>query len=96
MRFVDQSCGVPVMPNPYRKLAKGQELYVIWVPLWVDDVSANVSKSYNKHVNIYMANANLPGQLLQQEYFVHFVASSPHASCGEQLTAVLDKIRYVT
>lgn len=83
------------MPNKYRKMANRQELYVIWVPLWVDDVSANVSKLYNKHVNVYMTNANLPGELLQQEYFVHFVSSSPHASCGEQLTSILGKIRYV-
>lgn len=81
------------MPNNYRKLAKGRELYVLWVPLWVDDVSANISKSYNKHVNVYMTNANLPGQLLLQEYFVHFVSSSPHASCGEQLAAILAKPR---
>jgi hypothetical protein len=83
------------MPNPYRKLAGGQELYTIWMPLWIDDVSANVSKSYNKHVNIYMTNANLPAQLLQQEYFVHYISSSPHASCSEQLSAVLGKVKYV-
>jgi hypothetical protein len=38
----------PVMPNPYCKLAGGQELYMIWMLLQIDNVSANVSKLYNK------------------------------------------------
>ena len=80
------------MPNGLRILANHEELYVIMLPLWCDDVSGNCSKQYNKHINMYMVNANLPGWLLQQEYFVRFVATSPHASSPEQFVAVMDEI----
>ena len=89
--LVDTS--VPKMPNDLRVLADGEELYVVMLPLWCDDVSGNRSKQYNKHINIYMANSNLPGCLLQQEYFVRFVSTSPHATSPEQLSAVLDDIK---
>lgn len=83
------------MPNPLRNLAQGDDLYVVMVPLWGDDVSGNKSKQYNKHINIYMANSCLPGQLLQQEYFVQFVSTSPHATSPEQFAALRDQIKYV-
>jgi hypothetical protein len=65
------------------------------LPLWCDDVSGNKSKQYNKHINIYMANSNLPGQLLQQEYFVRFVSTSPNATSPEQFEALKEQIKYV-
>ena len=83
------------MPNPYQTMADGEEIIVIFIPIWVDDVSGNKSKQYNKHLNIYIANSNVPGRLLQQEYFIHFVSTSPHASSPEQIAAVLDAMRYV-
>lgn len=86
---------MPNMPNKLRDIAGGKDLYVVMVPLWCDDVSGNRSKQYNKHINMYMVNSNLPGQLLQQEYFVHFVSASPHATAPEQFSVLKEQIKYV-
>ncbi len=81
------------MPNPLRKKAGGLELYCVFVNVWADDVSGNVLKQYNKHYNFYMTNASAPGRLLQREYFVHFVSTSPHANSLEQFAAVSCQIK---
>jgi hypothetical protein len=84
---------VPKMPNELQHLASNRELYVIMLPLWCDDMSGNHLKQYNKHINMYMANLNLPGRLLQQEYFVQFVSTLPHATSLEQFSAVMANIK---
>ncbi|KAF8497317.1 hypothetical protein JB92DRAFT_3084667 [Gautieria morchelliformis] len=80
------------MPNPLRAIAKGEELYTSFVFLWEDDIGGNTSKVISAHKNIYLAHTNLPGQLVQQEYFVHFVSTSPEATTPEQFEAVKEVI----
>ena len=80
------------MPNPLRTLAKDKDLYVVMLPIWADDVSGNKSKQYNKHINIYSTNGCLPGRLLQQEYFINFISTSPNATSPEQLSAIKQQI----
>ena len=81
------------MPHPTRAVAEGDEVTVIFLSLWVDDVSGNVSKQYNKHINVYASNTNLPGRLLNQEYHVKFVSTSQYAKAADQLSAILDIIQ---
>lgn len=84
------------IPNVNCQIDKGEDLFTIWTPFWADDVSGARSKQYQKHINVYMMNANLPGQLLQQEYFVRFVSTSQNAGALEQLRVVTNEVRYVS
>ncbi|OAX30721.1 hypothetical protein K503DRAFT_704902, partial [Rhizopogon vinicolor AM-OR11-026] len=67
---------------------------VLSVPLiiFIDDVSGNVSKQWNKHHVVYMSNAAMPRQMLEKEFCVRFVSSSPHASPLELAKGVKDSI----
>ncbi|THU93261.1 hypothetical protein K435DRAFT_861654 [Dendrothele bispora CBS 962.96] len=86
--WIDAST-VPTMPNPKRQLVgEDEDLYVVMIPVWADDVSGNKSKQYNKHINLYMENSNLPGHLLQQEFLVNFLSTSPNATSPEQFAEI--------
>ncbi|KAF8579127.1 hypothetical protein K439DRAFT_1648550 [Ramaria rubella] len=81
------------MPNPLRQIAQGEELYMSFLTTWADDVGGNVSKLVNAFKNLYFRHVNLPGHLLQQEFFMCMVATSQHASTPEQFEAVHSVIR---
>ncbi|KAF8591644.1 hypothetical protein K439DRAFT_1644037 [Ramaria rubella] len=76
------------MPNPLHKLACGSDLFTSFALMWANDVGGTVTKPINAHKNIYLAHSNLPGALLQQEFFVHFVSMSQHATTPEQFEAI--------
>ncbi|KAJ7683329.1 hypothetical protein B0H17DRAFT_1137819 [Mycena rosella] len=81
------------IPNICREIDAGEDLFTVWMPCWADNVSGARSKQYQKHINVYTANANLLGQLLQQEYFVCFVSTSPNACALEQLKVVTEQLK---
>ena len=76
------------MPNPKRAQAKGRPFYVIQIKLWSDDVSGNHTKQWNKHFNWCWTHAGIPQRLQNQEYFIRFLSTSPHATPLEQSEAI--------
>ena len=76
------------MPHPFRAKAKGRMVYAVPVILFMDDVSGNITKQWNKHHVVYLSNVNLPRQMLDKEQCVRFVSSSPHATPSELMDAM--------
>lgn len=70
-------------------------VYAVPLIIFMDDVSGNISKQWNKHHAVYMSNANLPCEMLEKEFFVRFVTSSPHAAPMELMRAMKDSLWYV-
>ncbi|KAH9009910.1 hypothetical protein EDB84DRAFT_1280183 [Lactarius hengduanensis] len=67
-------------------------VYTVPVILFMDDASANISKQWNKHIVVYLSNAGLPREMLDKEFCIKFVTSSPNASPMELMRAVRDSI----
>lgn len=78
--------------NPVRKIADGKPVFHLRIMPWSDDVSGNVSKQYNPHMNIYVVNANIPHKKLSQEYFIRFCSTSPNASSTEQFDGMSEDL----
>jgi len=70
-------------------------VYSVPLIIFMDDVSRNVSKQWNKHHAIYMSNANLPREMLEKEFCVRFVTSSPHTAQMELMHAMRESIECV-
>lgn len=71
-------------------------VYGIPLILFMDDASGNVTKQWNKHYNIYLSNAALTRQILDQEYCTHFITTSPHARPMELMQGARGSIEYVS
>ncbi|KAL0056975.1 hypothetical protein AAF712_016408, partial [Marasmius tenuissimus] len=80
------------MPHPRREAANGRMVYGVPLIIFLDDVSGNISKQWNKHHAIYMSNALLPRQMIEKEFCTRFVMSSPHATPMELVKALKDSI----
>ncbi|KIJ13255.1 hypothetical protein PAXINDRAFT_81387 [Paxillus involutus ATCC 200175] len=81
-----------LVAHPLREKAAGRMVYAVPLIIFMDDVSGNVSKQWNKHHAIYMSNANLPREMIDKEFCVRFVTSSPHASPMELMGAMKESI----
>ncbi|KAJ7118420.1 hypothetical protein C8R43DRAFT_1099217 [Mycena crocata] len=76
------------MPHPLRERAGSRMVYSIPLAVFIDDVSGNKSKQWNKHFSCYMSNGALPRSKLENEFHVRFVATSPFASPLEIMQGV--------
>ena len=83
------------MPHPLRAKADGRMVYTVPIIIFMDDASANISKQWNKHIVVYLSNARLPREMLEKEFCVKFVTSSPNASPMELMCAVRNSMEYV-
>ncbi|KAJ6632325.1 hypothetical protein B0H10DRAFT_2159621 [Mycena sp. CBHHK59/15] len=80
------------MPHPLRSKAKSRMVYSIPLAVFIDDVSGNKSKQWNKHFSCYMSNGALPRTKLENEFHVCFVGTSPFASPLEIMQGVRSSI----
>ncbi|KAF8170969.1 hypothetical protein K438DRAFT_1982253 [Mycena galopus ATCC 62051] len=99
LQILDQTSGIyplaaasdkfaEAMPHPLREIASSRMVYSIPIVIFIDDVSGNKSKQWNKHFSCYMSNGALPRNKLENEFHVRFVATSPFASPLEIMQGV--------
>ncbi|KAJ6626754.1 hypothetical protein B0H10DRAFT_2161530 [Mycena sp. CBHHK59/15] len=69
-------------------MAGSKLVYSIPLVVFIDDVSGNKSKQWNKHFSCYMSNRALPRSKLENKFHVRFVATSPFASPLEIMQGV--------
>ena len=82
------------MPHPLRTAAKGRPVFFVPIIIFVDDVSGNISKQWNKHFVCYSTNASLPREQLDKEKNVRFVCASPNLTPLELLQGVRESFEY--
>jgi hypothetical protein len=81
------------MPHALRAVAGSRPVYSIPLIIFMDDASGNTSKQWNKHWSCYLSNAALPREVLQAEYNVRFVSTSPHATPSELMHGIRNSIK---
>ncbi|KAM6489231.1 hypothetical protein JOM56_015401, partial [Amanita muscaria] len=80
------------MPNLLREKAKDRMVYSVPLIIFLDDVSGNISKQWNKHHVVYLSNGLLHRQMLEKQFCVRFHSASPHATPIEFMHALRDNI----
>ncbi|KAF9237455.1 hypothetical protein BU15DRAFT_48704 [Melanogaster broomeanus] len=73
-------------------VSTGRMVFTVPLIVFMDDVSGNISKQWNKHHVVYMSNASMPCEMLEKEFCVRFVSSSPHAPPLELIGGVRKSI----
>ncbi|KAG9081358.1 hypothetical protein FS749_007718 [Ceratobasidium sp. UAMH 11750] len=81
------------MPHLLRKIAGLRSIYAVPILLFMDDISGNVSKQWNKHISCYISNGALTRQILHSEYSIHFVLTSKHAEASELMYGIREERR---
>lgn len=80
------------MPHPLRAIAGSRPVYSIPIILFMDDVSGNVTKQWNKHISTYISNGTLSREVLNAEYSVRFVMTSKHADPSELMQGIREDL----
>ena len=81
-----------LMLNPLQKKSGGRMVYTVPLIIFMDNISGNISKQWNKHHVIYMLNALLPQEMIEQEFTIRFISGSPHASPMDLMQGIKDSI----
>ncbi|KAH9813500.1 hypothetical protein DFH28DRAFT_1171408 [Melampsora americana] len=88
----DVSSPAHPIQNKWRAKAAGKVIQHVPISLYSDDTSGNVSKKWNKHMCIYFTLAGLPPDLTNQEFNIHFLATSNCATALELFDQVVDDL----
>ncbi|KAG8777086.1 hypothetical protein FRC12_000558 [Ceratobasidium sp. 428] len=75
-------------PHPLRAKANGREVYSVPFVVFVDDVSGNTSKQWNKHWCCYVSNASQPREKLNERINIRFMSTSQHTNPIEMLGGI--------
>ncbi|KAK0562597.1 hypothetical protein OC844_002619 [Tilletia horrida] len=78
--------------NPLREAAAGKRAYSVPIALFIDDLSGNRSKRWNKHEAIYMSNLCLDRDALDLDAHTHFVSISTRVGAVDQAEAVVNEL----
>ena len=68
-------------------------VYTMPLIVFMDDVSGNISKQWNKHHIVYVSNALLPRTILEQEFLIQFVLGSLHTTPMELMQGLKELIQ---
>ncbi|THH17637.1 hypothetical protein EW146_g3214 [Bondarzewia mesenterica] len=82
----------PSKGNDWRVKAQGHRVISLMMWLYCDDTSGNLSKKWNKHNSFLWTPAGLPREMGQQQYNVHFLATSNLAPPLEMLDGIVSQL----